>query len=134
MQEANTNGPVRPVRRYAAAALMALQAVVLAGLGVILAVRTALGHESQAGRATTLVLLVVVFALGAAAIARGLLLGRAAARTPVVLWNAFVVLTGVTLLRGGAPGIGVTVLLLGGFTLVLGILAELDPGDPDRVT
>ncbi|NYJ74004.1 hypothetical protein [Allobranchiibius huperziae] len=107
-------------RRVLPAALLALQGVVLLVLGVLLIIRTITGHESNAGRSLTLAIVVLVFALGAALIARALLRGEEGARSPTLVWGVFVVLIGVTLARGGAPVVGVVVTVLGAGTLAAG--------------
>ena len=99
---------------------MALQGAVLLVLGVFLIARTITGHETDTGRSLTLAVVVLAFALGAALIARALLRALEGARSPTLVWGVFVVLIGVTLARGGAPVVGVTVTVVGIATLAAG--------------
>ena len=106
-----------------AAVLMGLQGAVLLILGVLLIIRTIAGDESNAGRALTLAIVVLVFALGAALVARALWQASEGARSPTLVWGVFVVLIGVTLARNGAPVMGVVVVVVGAGTLAAGWVA-----------
>ncbi|XAS75910.1 hypothetical protein V3G39_14840 [Dermatophilaceae bacterium Sec6.4] len=118
-------------RRVVPAVLMAGQGAALGILAVVLLVRTTLDSGSEAGRSVTFDLLVLIFAAGALLIGRALWRGRSAARTPTVIWGIFAALAGSTLARGGAPVLGVCVIIVAALTLVSAWLAPLPDENPD---
>lgn len=117
--------------RTVAALLMAGQGLILAVLGVVQLIRTAIDGGSDVGRSVTFDVLLIVFAVGALGIGLALWRGAAAARTPTVLWNVFAVLVGTTLARGGAQPLGIAAIVLGLVTLGMGLVAPLDNGRRD---
>ena len=116
--EPTTPRPERPatavpasVRR--AALVVALEAAALAGLALVLLVRTVTGSPDSVGRALAEVVYVSLGALLLGAAARGLWRLAAWARGPVVALQVLLGLFGyVSAFEAGAPLVGVPVLAL----------------------
>ncbi|RNI23212.1 hypothetical protein EFY87_07190 [Flexivirga caeni] len=92
---------------------MALQTVVLVVLAGSLVVTGVSGHTDDGGRALTEAATVLALAACSALLALGFWRGRSVARTPSLLWNALLVIVGITVATSGAPAIGVLVAVVG---------------------
>ncbi|MDE9367747.1 hypothetical protein PZ938_19185 [Luteipulveratus sp. YIM 133132] len=106
----------------AAALLMAAQALVLLALVVVSLVQVVSGGTDDVAQALTEAALVLVFAAGAAVLALALYRGKAPARTPTLVWNALLVPVGFSLMGGGAPAVGLAVLLVAAATIIAALL------------
>lgn len=109
-----------------AGVLMGAQTLTLVVVTVLLLINALGSAEGEVGRLVTLAAVAAAFAVGAGFLARALVAGLETVRTPVLLWNAFVILTGVELARGGAPAIGTVVSVVAVITLVAGWFATVD--------
>ncbi len=106
---------------------MGIQTLVLVVLAALLLLDLITSSKSDAPRSVSLAAVVLGFAVGAGFLAGALLRGLPAARTPTLLWNAFIVLIGLTLGQGGASLlIAGAVVLIGAITLVAGWMATVD--------
>ena len=100
------------------AALLAVQTAVLLVLAGLLVVSGAIGGTGNAGRAITEGFTVLALAACSGFLAVGFERRRSAARTPSLLWNALVVIVGITLATSGAPVIGVVAAAVGAATFL----------------
>lgn len=114
------------------AALLALQTAVLLILSGLLIVSGLIGSTDSTGRAVTEGVTVLALAGCSGVTAYGFERHRSAARTPSLVWNALVVIVGITLATSGAPAIGVVVAAVGVVTFVASLRVphyELDDED-----
>ncbi len=116
-----TPPPVTGGARRLAGTSCALQAVALLGFAGFYLYELAIGEGSDATRVVMSAVVIVLFAAGLAALARGWFTGRGWQRTPTMLWHALLVPVGVTMLQAGQPLIGWVLLLVA----VVGFLAAL---------
>lgn len=100
------------------AALLAVQTAVLLVLAGLLVVSGAIGGTDNAGRSITEGVTVLALAVCSGFLAVGFERRRSVARTPSLLWNALVVIVGITLATSGAPVIGVVVAAVGAITFL----------------
>jgi hypothetical protein len=111
----------RPAALRLAAAAQAIEALGLCVAAVFAAVSTADGKSYQAASGIAVTLIAFGAAAGLAAIAVGLAKAKPWSRTPAVMTQLFVVISGVALLDGHRPEWGVPALLLA-VTCVAGLL------------
>ena len=76
-----------PVARRVVAAIVLLEAAVVAACGVYLAVEAAIGDVAERAGAVFLAVLAVALAGGLAAVGRAVAAGRRGARAPVLVWQ-----------------------------------------------
>src|SRR6185437_12199618 len=67
------------------------------------------GEQDSAARALTSAVLIIVVAVGLAAIARGWFRGASFARTPTLVWNALLLPVSWSLLQSGHAGIAAAI-------------------------
>jgi hypothetical protein len=102
--------PVGPAARVAAV-VVGLQALALVVFAVFYLVAFVQGGSDNAPRVLSSVVLIAVFAAGLAFLARGLLTGHPAVRTPTVVWELLLLPVGVGLVQSGQALIGAVVLV-----------------------
>lgn len=106
---------------------MGVQGIALLVISVFLLADIFVSADTEAGRSITLAAVVLSFAVGAGFLANALRRGLQAARVPTVLWNAFMILIGLTVGQGGGNALlVVAVVLISAATLVAGVLATVD--------
>lgn len=118
-----------------AAALAALQVLVLVGFALFYLVGLSRGAAQDTGRAVVSVILILLLAVGLGLVARGLWGADRWSRTPMLLWNVLLLPVGWGLLQSGQTGVGAVVLVVA----VAGIVTPLadrrpagpDPAEPD---
>lgn len=98
---------------------MALQGGVLLILAGILVVDVVRGQVDGTTQALTEAAVVVVFALAALGLARGLIGGSGWARTPSVVWNLLLLPVAYSMFTADQPALGSVVLVLAVLTLVM---------------
>ncbi len=119
-------GPARTGRRTAArlcAALVALEALVLLGFVGFYGYGIASGGTSDAVRAVTSGLLILVFAVGLLVMARGWAQAKDWPRTPTVLWNALLLPVAWSLWQSERPLLATAVFALSALCIVAALAA-----------
>jgi hypothetical protein len=114
--------PSRPVTLLAAAGLVALQALVVLGLGCYLAVSGITGHPSSVATAEIAGALIIVTGAGLLLVAWGIAGVRRWSRSPAALTQALSLPVAWGLVQGGRPEIGLPV---GGVALLALVLLFL---------
>ena len=104
-----------PGARRRAAALCAVEGLVLAGLAAFYGYEIAIGESDSIARAVMSLLLILVGAAALLLMARGWAGGSTWPRTPTIVWNALLVPVAWSLLQSGRPliALGVAVLAVG---------------------
>lgn len=131
MSDAPAPGPRRLV-----AALTGIQALALAGFAVFYVYELVIGEGSDAARVLMSALLILLGALGLAAVTRGWLSDSAWPKTPTLVWSALLVPVGIGLVQGNQVLVGWSVLALAIVTAVSALKVptpeDAVPGvDPD---
>lgn len=131
MSDAPAPGPRRLV-----AALTGIQALALAGFAVFYVYELVIGEGSDAARVLMSALLILLGALGLAAVTRGWLSDGAWPKTPTLVWSALLVPVGIGLVQGNQVLVGWSVLALAIVTAVSALKVptpeDAVPGvDPD---
>jgi len=124
VSDAAPTPPASPARtgrpRLVAAAVCALEALVLAGFAAYYLVQLA-GGSPDPTRVTTEAALIVLFAVGLAVLARLWLIGSGWAGTPTVVWHLLLVPVVVAMAQSGQPvvalALGAAVVLAIGATI-----------------
>ena len=110
----------------ACAALVALEAVALAGVAVFFVVEVVVATPADRVRALVAALLALVTAVGLALVARALVAGRRWARAPALVVNLLVLPVSLDLVRGGRWYVGGPLALYALVVLVLLFLPATD--------
>jgi len=97
---------VPPATLRAAAALVGLQALALAGIAVFFVVELAVATTADVTRAVVTAVLAVAAAAGLGLVARGLARRRRWARAPALVTNMLVLPVGYDLVRGDRASVG----------------------------
>jgi hypothetical protein len=116
------------VRR--AAVLLAVEGAALAGLGIVDAVAAATTDPANRGAAYGVAVVAVVAGAVLLLLARGVDRVRAWARTPAIVLQVLALPVGIDQVRGGAPLLGVLVLLLAGGTMYHLVVTARAFGEP----
>lgn len=98
---------------------MGLQAVALLGLTGVLVVDVLRDAADDTTQALTEAGLVLVFALAAAALAKGLFAGTGWARTPALVWNLLLLPVSFSMFGAGQVALGTVVIVLAVLSLVM---------------
>ncbi|NYG07740.1 inner membrane protein involved in colicin E2 resistance [Phycicoccus badiiscoriae] len=122
--------PSRPRDGFRAVAGMvcAAQAVTLLGFVVFYLWELTQGSGGDVARVVMSALLIAVFAVGIAAMARGWLRGDNWPNTPTVVWNLLLLPVGWSLVQGGHGLLGALVILVA----LVGIVAAIRADTRDR--
>jgi inner membrane protein involved in colicin E2 resistance len=107
-----------------AAAVCALQAVVLLGFVVFYLWELSQDAGDDLARVIMSAVLIAVFAVGVAALARGWVRGDNWPNTPTVVWNLLLVPIGWSLVQGDRRAVGVLVILVALVGIVAAIRAD----------
>lgn len=102
-----------------AALLMALQGGVLLVLGGVVLLDVVQGTADGTTQALTEVALVVLFAVAAGGLAKGLLGGSGWARTPSLVWNLLLLPVAYSMFDAGQAALGTLVLVAAVLTIVM---------------
>ena len=121
--------PSRPrdVFRSVAAGVCAVQVVVLLGFVVFYLWELTQDSGGDVARVVMSALLIAVFAVGIAAMARGWLLGDNWPNTPTVVWNALLLPVGWSLVQGDRSLVGALVIVVA----LVGIVAAIRANTTD---
>ncbi|GAA2169295.1 hypothetical protein [Pedococcus bigeumensis] len=114
--------------RAVAAGICALQALALLGFVGFYLWELTQDSAADATRVVMSALLILVFAVGIAALARGWLRGDNWPSTPTVVWNALLLPVGWSLVQGDRGLVGALVILIA----LVGILAAIRADTRDR--
>ena len=109
--DGSTVEPAAPRLRMVAGALVAVEALVLAGLAVFLVVETFVATAAEPGGAIALAGLSLLVGVGLGACAYGLVRGRGWTRAPVVTWQVLQAGVALPLLRTDAWAVGIPLLV-----------------------
>lgn len=114
---------------------VALEAVVVLGYGVYLAVETVIAEATEQLAAAVLAVMVIGLGVALAALARGVLNGRGWVRAPILVWQVMQAAVAVPALPGPRWWLGVVLLVLcivaGSGVLRDDVLAPVEPPDGD---
>jgi hypothetical protein len=114
--------------RAVAAGICALQALALLGFVGFYLWELTQDSAADVTRVVMSALLILVFAVGIAALARGWLRGDNWPSTPTVVWNALLLPVGWSLVQGDRGLVGALVILIA----LIGILAAIRADTRDR--
>ena len=117
----------RDVFRSVAAGVCAVQVVVLLGFVVFYLWELTQDSGGDVARVVMSALLIAVFAVGIAAMARGWLLGDNWPNTPTVVWNALLLPVGWSLVQGERCLVGALVIVVA----LVGIVAAIRANTTD---
>ena len=117
----------RDVFRSVAAGVCAVQVVVLLGFVVFYLWELTQDSGGDVARVVMSALLIAVFAVGIAAMARGWLLGDNWPNTPTVVWNALLLPVGWSLVQGDRSLVGALVIVVA----LVGIVAAIRANTTD---
>ena len=117
----------RDVFRSVAAGVCAVQVVVLLGFVVFYLWELTQDSGGDVARVVMSALLIAVFAVGIAAMARGWLLGDNWPNTPTVVWNALLLPVGWSLVQGERSLVGALVIVVA----LVGIVAAIRANTTD---
>ncbi len=116
-----TPPPVTRGPRVLSGASCAVQSTALFGFAAFYLYELSIGEGSDATRVVMSAVVILIGAVGLAALARGWLSDRTWQRTPTLVWHALLVPVGVSLLQSDQTLLGWVVLVVA----VLGFLAAL---------
>lgn len=117
----------RDVFRSVAAGVCVVQVVVLLGFVVFYLWELTQDSGGDVARVVMSALLIAVFAVGIAAMARGWLLGDNWPNTPTVVWNALLLPVGWSLVQGDRSLVGALVIVVA----LVGIVAAIRANTTD---
>lgn len=123
--------PVRDPFRAAAAGLCALQALALVGFVGFYLWELTQDDADDTTRVVMSALLILVFAVGIAALARGWVRGDNWPNTPTVVWNALLLPVGWSLVQSGRGLVGALVVVVALAGIVAAIKADTTDEDTD---
>ncbi len=118
--------PVTRTPRRVAGLSCALQALALFGFAGFYVYELAIGEGSDSTRVAMEAVVILIGAVGLAALARGWFSERAWPRTPTLVWHVLLVPVGVSLLQAGQALLGWTVLPVALVTFVAALAARQD--------
>ena len=116
--------------RRLAAAVCAVEAMVLLGFCGFYLWELAQGGSDDAGRAVVSTLLIAVFAVALGLLARAWVRGAGWPNTPTVVWNVLLLPVSWSLVTGGQAPIGTAV----GLAALVGVVAAARAGAPPDTT
>ncbi|WP_231961520.1 hypothetical protein [Pedococcus dokdonensis] len=127
--------PARPRDpfRTVAAGLCALQALALVGFVGFYLWELTQDDADDTTRVVMSALLILVFAVGIAALARGWVRGDNWPNTPTVVWNALLLPVGWSLVQSGRGVVGALVIVVALAGIVAAIKADTTDEDADPV-
>ncbi len=127
-----TPPPVARASRRVAGASCALQALALLGFAGFYLYELSIGEGSDATRVAMSAVVILLGAVGLAALARGWFSERGWPRTPTIVWHLLLLPVGVSLLQAGQVLLGWTVLVVALVTFLAALAARQDPDEDDE--
>jgi cytochrome bd-type quinol oxidase subunit 1 len=127
-----TPPPVARAPRRVAGAACALQALALLGFAGFYLYELSIGEGSDATRVAMSAVVILLGAVGLAALARGWFSERGWQRTPTIVWHLLLLPVGVSLLQAGQVLLGWAVLVVALVTFLSALAARQDPDEDDE--